>query len=419
MYQIYRKTDLQKLIFQFILFFTIGFTSDQPYVLMVSFDGFRHDFATMTDTPNFDKLEEEGVKAEALIPVFPSLTFPNHYSIATGAYSGTHNITGNSFYDKEFREKYSLYDRAKVRDPKFYKSEPIWVTAERQGVKAASYYWVGTEAPIKGFSPSIFKYYDGDVPFKARVDSVVSWFELPEVRRPQLILLYFSEPDHTGHNVGVTQPEITDTVEDMDTLLGYLISELETLEIYSNLNLIITSDHGMTNVNKDSLLILDDYISRLDELYMNGRGTHVQFDPIKGKNKFGKILWNELQKIPHCRVWERDNIPERFHFNNGNTGDYLLLADEGWLITTKSVIEENEFTLRGMHGYDPQLSNMHGIFYTMGPDLKSGLHIPAFENIHIYPLICKLLEITPYSGRNDAPEGDIQILQNILIEKID
>ena len=212
MYQIYRKTDLQKLIFQFILFLTIGFTSDQPYVLMVSFDGFRHDFTTMTDTPNFDKLEEEGVKAEALIPVFPSLTFPNHYSIATGAYSGTHNITGNSFYDKEFREKYSLYDREKVRDPKFYKSEPIWVTAERQGVKTASYYWVGTEAPVKGWSPSIFKYYDGEIPFEARVDSVVSWFELPETIRPQLILLYFSEPDHTGHNVGITQPEITDAV---------------------------------------------------------------------------------------------------------------------------------------------------------------------------------------------------------------
>ena len=416
MYQIYRKTDLRKLIFQFILFFTIGFTSDQPYVLMVSFDGFRHDFTTMTDTPNFDKLEEEGVKAEALIPVFPSLTFPNHYSIATGAYSGTHNITGNSFYDKEFREKYSLYDRNKVRDPKFYKSEPIWVTAERQGVKAASYYWVGTAAPIKGFSPSIFKYYDGDVPFEARVDSVVSWFELPETRRPQLILLYFSEPDHTGHNVGVTQPEITDAVEDMDTLLGYLIHELEGLEIYSDLNILVVSDHGMTNVSKDSLVILDDYIRRLEDLYINGRGTHVQFDLKKGKNKYGKTLWSELQKIPHCRVWERDKIPERFHFNNGNTGDYLLLADEGWLITTKSAMEENEFTLSGMHGYDPKLSNMHGIFYAAGPDLNSGLQIPAFENIHIYPLICELLEITPYSGQDDAPEGEIRILQNILLK---
>ena len=416
MYQIYRKTDLQKLIFQFILFFTIGFTSDQPYVLMVSFDGFRHDFTTMTDTPNFDKLEEEGVKAEALIPVFPSLTFPNHYSIATGAYSGTHNITGNSFYDKEFREKYSLHDREKVRDPKFYKSEPIWVTAERQGVKTASYYWVGTEAPVKGWSPSIFKYYDGEIPFEARVDSVVSWFELPETIRPQLILLYFSEPDHTGHNMGITQPEITDVVKEMDKLLGYLIHELEGLEIYSDLNILILSDHGMTNVSKDSLVILDDYISRLDDLFMNGRGTHVQFDLKRDKNKYGRTLWSELQKIPHCRSWEKDNIPERFHINNGNTGDYLLLADEGWLITTQSDIDENEFSLGGMHGYDPQLPNMHGIFYAVGPDLNSGLQIPAFENIHLYPLICELLDIKPYSGQDDAPEGEIRILQNILLK---
>ena len=115
-------------------------------------------------------------------------------------------------------------------------------------------------------------------------------------------------------------------------------------------------------------------------------------------------------------VWEKDNIPERFHFNNGNTGDYLLLADEGWLITTKSAMKENEFTLRGMHGYDPQLPNMHGIFYAAGPDLKSGFQISAFENIHIYPLICELLEITPYSGQDDAPEGEIRILQNILLK---
>ena len=142
----------------------------------------------------------------------------------------------------------------------------------------------------------------------------------------------------------------------------------------------------------------------------------MQFDLKKGKNKYARILWSELQKIPHCRVWERDKIPERFHFNNGNTGDYLLLADEGWLITTKSAMEENEFTLSGMHGYDPQSPNMHGIFYAVGPDLKSGFQISAFENIHIYPLICELLEISAYSGKDDAPEGNIRILQKILLK---
>ena len=384
---------------------------------MVSFDGFRYDFTNMADTPNFDGVAAEGVKAEALIPVFPSLTFPNHYSIATGAYAGTHNLTGNSFYDKKFREKYSLYKQETVRDAKFYKSEPIWVTAERQGVNAASFFWVGSEAPIKGYSPSIFKHYDGSVPFKSRIDTVISWFQLSEKKRPQLVMLYFSEPDHTGHNWGVNTPEIVEAVEEMDDLLGYLLQSLETLEIFSNLNLIIVSDHGMTNVSENKRIVLDDYISQMKYLYINGRGTHVQFDLKKGKKKYGKTLFKELQKIPHCNVWEKNAIPERFHFNNNNTGEFLLLADEGWLITTQSAMDEDEFTLGGMHGYDPQLPNMHGIFYALGANIKSNLQIQAFENIHIYPMICNLLDIEPYSGQKDSPEGDMQILNHIIIEK--
>ena len=384
---------------------------------MVSFDGFRYDFTNMADTPNFDGVAAEGVKAEALIPVFPSLTFPNHYSIATGAYAGTHNLTGNSFYDKKFREKYSLYKQETVRDAKFYKSEPIWVTAERQGVNAASFFWVGSEAPIKGYSPSIFKHYDGSVPFKSRIDTVISWFQLSEKKRPQLVMLYFSEPDHTGHNWGVNTPEIVAAVEEMDDLLGYLLQSLETLEIFSNLNLIIVSDHGMTNVSENKRIVLDDYISQMKYLYINGKGTHVQFDLKKGKKKYGKTLFKELQKIPHCNVWEKNAIPERFHFNNNNTGEFLLLADEGWLITTQSAMDEDEFILGGMHGYDPQLPNMHGIFYALGANIKSNLQIQAFENIHIYPLICNLLDIEPYSGKKDSPEGDMQILNQILIEK--
>ena len=417
MHKIYWKTNVRRLILYFILFFSLTFSNDKPYVLMVSFDGFRYDFTTMADTPNFDRVELEGVKADALIPVFPSLTFPNHYSIATGAYSGTHNITGNSFYDKQFREKYSLYKKETVRDAKFYKSEPIWATAERQGVKTASYFWVGSEAPINGYTPSIFKYYDGSIPFKARVDSVVSWFNLSNEDRPHLAMLYFSEPDQTGHDKGVSTSEIVEAVEEMDKLLGYLLQKLETLEIYSNLNVFVVSDHGMTNVSENKRIVLDDYISRLDDLYVNGRGTHIQFDMKKHIKKYRKTLFSELKKIPHCKVWKTNDIPERFHFNNGNTGEFLLLADEGWLITTQSDLDEREFTLGGMHGYDPQLSNMHGIFYAFGSDIKVNLQIPVFENIHIYPMICKLLDISPYSGKTDSPEGDIRILNHILLEK--
>ena len=146
---------MSKIKLQIIFFLTISLLFPSPYVLMVSFDGFRYDFTDFIDTPNFDRLEKIGVKSKGLIPVFPSLTFPNHYSIATGTYPGMHNITGNVFYDKEYGQEYNYRDKDKVRDPKFYKAEPIWVTAEKQNVKSASFYWVGTEALINGYSPSI------------------------------------------------------------------------------------------------------------------------------------------------------------------------------------------------------------------------------------------------------------------------
>ena len=404
------------MILLIFIFISLGIPGDEPYVLMVSFDGFRYDYTTLTETPNFDRLAERGVKADGLIPVFPSLTFPNHYSIATGSYAGTHNITGNSFKDKQYGETYSLYNRHKVRDPKFYKSEPIWVTAERQGVKSATYFWVGTEAPVKGFSPSIFKYYDEMVPFRSRVDSVISWFKLPEKQRPKLVMLYFSEPDHTGHNVGPNHQEMHTVIAEMDSLLGYLITSLEKLEIINDLNIFVLSDHGMSDVSSERLIILDDYLSHLNDVNINGSGSHVQFDYKNDHKEYAEVFMKELKKIPHCQSWNTDNIPDWFHFKNGNTGDYLLLADEGWFITTKSEMLKKDFTLRGMHGYDPQLSNMHGIFYAVGANIKRGIQIPAFENIHIYPLICRILNISPYDDKEDAPQGNIEVLKTILIK---
>ena len=407
---------MQQLIFGILIFISVAISDDETYVVIVSFDGFRYDYTSLAETPNFDRLAEKGVKADGLIPVFPSLTFPNHYSIATGAYAGTHNITGNSFYDKKYEKKYSMYERNTVRDPKFYKAEPIWVTAERQGVQSASYFWVGTEAPVKGHSPSIFKYYDGSVTFESRVDSVISWFKLPEKQRPRLIMLYFSEPDHTGHNVGTSHPDIHATVEEMDSLLGYLMESLEKLEIYDKLNMFVLSDHGMADVSSERLIILDDYISRMDDIYINGSGSHVQFDFKKDQEKYAEAFLEELKGISHCQSWKKEEIPERFHFVNGNTGDYLLLADEGWFITTRSKMDESPFMLRGMHGYDPELLSMQGIFYAVGANIMEGIQIPEFENIHIYPLICRLLDISPYDGREDAPQGNIKVLEKILIK---
>ena len=218
----------------------------------------------------------------------------------------------------EFKEEYNLYNRSKVKDPKFYKSEPIWVTAERQGVLSASFYWVGTEAPIKGHSPSLFKYYDGTVPFVARVDSVINWLQLPEEIRPKLVLLYFSEPDHTGHIMGTNTNDIIKSVSDMDALLGYLLKELENLPIYPNLNIIVLSDHGMVDVSSDRIIILDDYISKMNAIYVRGNGAHVQFDIKEEYTTYKDLFVEELSAIPNCKFWKKNNIPRRFQFQNLN-----------------------------------------------------------------------------------------------------
>jgi alkaline phosphatase D len=402
-------------IIKLLLIFFSFLLSSENYVLMVSFDGFRYDYTDLADTPNFDRLAKGGVRADALIPVFPSLTFPNHYSIATGAYAGTHNITGNSFYDKVLKKEYSLYKPNTVRDSSFYKAEPIWATAERQGLKAASYFWVGSEAPIKGYSPSIFKYYDGNVSFESRIDSIISWFKLPKINRPNLAMLYFSEPDQTGHNMGADNFDIIFTIEKMDKVLGYLLDQLEKLNIYKKLNIIIVSDHGMANVSKDKRIIIDDYILKyIDKVTVRGKGAYMQLDVDSFSDLSNRLLFKELQKIPYVKVWKKNDIPNRFNFINHNTGDFLILANEGWLLTTREDYQKKKFRLKGMHGYDPSLPNMHGIFYATGANIKKDLSIKAFENIHIYPLICKILEIEPYSGESDSPQGQINILENIL-----
>ncbi len=397
------SNNYKKIAIAITIVFNFIYSSELPYILVVSFDGFRYDYTNLVDTPNFNDLAESGIKAESLIPVFPSLTFPNHYSIATGSYSGSHYITSNTFFSKVLNQKYSLYDKNAVRDAKFYRSEPIWVTAERQGIRTASFYWVGSEAKIKGVYPSIYKNYDGSIPFKTRIDSVISWFELPDTKRPNLIMLYFSEPDHTGHETGPESKETFNSVSEMDALLGYLREKLKELEIYQKLNLIVLSDHGMSSVSKDRLIILDEYISDLENYSFDGSGTMLQID-YKNKSDKNKLT-EELKLIPNCDIFKKDDIPQRFHFNNLNTGDYLILANEGWFITDSNNMTVKDFILKGMHGYDPNYPNMHGIFFAEGPNFKKGLVMPSFENIHIYSLLCKILNIKPYKDI----DGNVEI----------
>jgi len=381
--------------------------NDERYTLIISFDGFRYDYLDKVYTPYFDQFKKNGVSSD-LIPVFPSLTFPNHYSIATGAYADKHKILGNRFYSKTLNKKYSMTDSETVQDGRFYGMEPIWVTAEKNNLISATYFWIGSEAEISGYRPSIYKQYDGSVSFKSRVDSVLSWYHLPKDKKPNLTMLYFSEPDYTGHRYGPDSREIKSSIIEMDNLLGYIITELKKLDIYKKLDIIIVSDHGMTGVSKDRLILLDQYFNIDDfDLILSPAIAHLSF---KDGADMGKL--NLYTDIYNADIYYRDALPKGYHFFNKDSPDYIIVADLGWTITTSNKIKQKKNFPGGMHGYDSKFPDMHGIFFASGPSFKKNIVVDPFENINIYPILCKTLTIDPYI---ENINWDKTIIDQILI----
>ena len=399
------KINKVKLYLLIIFSLLIAQSNEDQYVLLVSFDGFRYDYTNRLETPNFDYLEKWGTKSKSLKPIFPSFTFPNHYAIATGCYTNKHKIIGNEFskiFDNENIERYSYKNKTTVQDAKWYGAEPIWVTAEKNNLISATYFWVGSEAPIQGFYPTYYKNYKNGVNPKDKVDQVIEWFNLPLEERPRLVCLYFNEPDHAGHVYGADSEEVNKQIKKSDEVLGYLLKSLTKLDIFNKINLIVLSDHGMATVSEERVINIDDF--NIDGI-IDGEGPLVS---IKDTSK-SKDLLNQLN-IPNTKIVSSLNN-EDLHYDNP-LFDYILLADEGWMIYDSNIFKKynGKLPVKGMHGYDSNQMNMHAIFYAYGPKIKENLKIETFELIHIYPLICNILNIPQY---NDI-DGSIDILKPIL-----
>jgi len=384
-------------IYIFFIFSLLFSLDKEEYVILVSFDGFRYDYDERVDTPYFDYLDKWGVKAKSLKPIFPSFTFPNHYSIATGCYADKHRILGNEFTTDLGR--YSYKDKITVQDPKWYGAEPIWVTAEKNGIKSATYFWVGSEAPIAGYYPTYYKNYQNGIKPEDKVDQVIDWLKLPESDRPRLICLYFNEPDRAGHVYGANSKEVNQQIEKSDYILGYLLRSLTELDIYNNINLIVVSDHGMVDVSNNKVINIDKY---------NISGI------IDGKGPLMSILTDDSSLIDFI-IPNTTIVPSRLnkelHYDN-SMYNFLLIADEGWMMYKDEHFKEynGELPVKGMHGYLSDNMNMHAIFYAFGSSFKKSIQIDTFELIHIYPMICELLGINPYQDI----DGKLDVLNPIL-----
>jgi len=389
----------------FIIFLS-GFRKDsrkpfKNYVVLVSLDAFRWDYNKLYHTPNLNKLAKEGVKADRMFASFPTNTFPNHYSIATGLYPDHHGLINNSFPAPDLGLFFRMGDRTAVENPDFYGGEPVWVTAEKQNVRAASFFWVGSEAPVGGIQPTYWKKYNGSVTYEARIDTVIKWLGYPPNKRPELITLYFDEPDATSHDFGPDSPETGKVVEQLDSLMGVLRAKLSTLPDAKKINLIILSDHGLASVSADRYINLRDLVPNRMIASISGGNPVYLINPSEGKRDSVLYLLNLSKGL---KAWKKSDVPAKWHYGtNPRIPEIVVVADSSWSIGTRS---DASSIVGGAHGYDNYNSDLFSIFYAAGPAFKKGYRLKELDNVDVYNLICKILDIKP--AENDGNPAHIK-----------
>jgi predicted AlkP superfamily pyrophosphatase or phosphodiesterase len=372
--------------------------------VILSLDGFRWDYPTKASTPNLNQIAKKGVKAVSLIPSFPSKTFPNHYTIATGLVPDHNGLVNNGFYDPDLVKSFSMGKKEARFGPEFYGGEPIWITAQKQGVRTASFYWVGSDVAIQGMHPDLWKSYDQEVPFIQRIDTIIKWLCLPKNQRPLLVMGYYHEPDESGHNYGPDDPRTFAVVHQMDSLTGILYSRIKQLPNGDSINFIVVSDHGMGAVSSDRVTVLRDFIPESWPVRIEGGNPNF--------NLYADGAWVDsafisLKKAQHIKVWRPSEVPGYLNYGkNPRVGNIIIVADSAWSV---SLQKPKKTISGGTHGYDTRNTDMHAIFYAVGPAFKQDYIQPSFQNTHIYSLLAYLLGILPADT-----DGNLKEVINML-----
>lgn len=381
----------------------------KPYVIVISADGFRYDYKDIYNAENLMKLSKKGVRAESMIPSYPSVTFPNHYTIATGMYPSHHGLVYNQYFDRERNATYNMGDRKAVEDGSWYHGIPLWVLAEQQGLLSASYHFVGTEAPIENTYATYWYKFADNIDIDRRIATVVNWLELPEAERPHLIMFYMSNTDHAGHTYGPGTTQTRDAVKFVDESIGKLNAAVSKLGL--PVNFIFLADHGMAAV--DTVFRMD-IAAKVDTSRFITRGGGTSLHIYAKDKKDIEDMYQTLKKeAVDYDVYKKADIPAKWHYSTSDDkynriGDIFVVPH-----FPKVISSGNRRISPGAHGFDPEIKEMHATFLAWGPAFKKKQRIPSFENVNVYPLVCQILGLT-YSHDID---GKIEVLGPILKKK--
>ena len=351
-----------------------------PTTILISLDGFRPDFLNRGLTPTLNKFITEGISPKYMLPSFPSVTFPNHYTLVTGLYPESHGVVGNSFWDPELEEEFYYTDPARSMQPKWWSGgEPIWVTAEQQNVRTAIHMWPGSEAHIT-LEPTYVDKFNGTETLTRKVDRILGFLDMPcssPEQRTQFIAAYVPVVDADGHLYGPNSTEIGDTITNVDSMLQQLFVGLEERNLTNIANIVIVSDHGMATTSTKRLI-------QLDELIDLNQIAHIDGWPLYGLRPKSpshlRPLYDQLsiesEKNPNFEVYLRDdNMPERYHFaKNDRIAPLWVVPKTGWAIVHKEDFDVNAAMLtgqvyhpKGLHGYDHEHPLMRAVFIARGP----------------------------------------------------
>jgi predicted AlkP superfamily pyrophosphatase or phosphodiesterase len=384
---------------------------DKPYLVVVSLDGFRWDYPERFQPTTIRRMIDSGFRAERLLPVFPTLTFPNHYSIATGLYPERHGIVGNRFYAPEFDLWYELSNRETVEDGRFYSGEPIWVTAEKQGMVSAAFFFVGTEAAIQGIRPTHWYSFSKSHPGEARVDQAIAWLKEPEAGRPHLVTLYFEDVDDQSHWNGVGSEPAVAAVHRVDRLLERLMTGIRALPHGDQVNVLVVSDHGQSGYPPEGeTLVLGQHID-LAGIRVVGKGSYSQLyysdseaERVRDDQETLRQAWN------NGRVLTPGDAPAEWNIgDNPRWPDLIVQPDPGYRVVRHA--DQIESINPGDHGWPPEFTDMHGVLFGTGPAFRPGASTGPVRVVDIYPLMLSVLGL-----KGPGPiDGNPEALEDILV----
>lgn len=378
-----------------------------PKLLLISIDGLRADALDRGLTPNLQRLIDDGVRARWMTPSYPSLTFPNHYTLVTGLRPDHHGIINNSMDDAELG-RFALHDRAAVTLSGWWGGEPIWVGAEKVGVRTATTSWPGSEAEIQGTRPSQWRMYDAKEPLQQRAQTVLDWLAQTDADAPRLTTLYMEHVDKAGHNFGPDSPQYTDAIVRADQIIGQVLDGLQQHGLAASTNVVVVSDHGMAAV-PEGQVIATEAMASPSIAHNVSQGQSVGFAPVAGREADAERAL--LGRHAHYECWKKERLPPRWHYgSHPRVPAIVCQMDEGWDALAAEKIAHRDHADRGSHGYDNALPSMRAVFIARGPSFRQGLVIDGFDNVDVYPLLAHLLQV-PAAPNDGNPETLKQTLR--------